>query len=925
VQKRTLIEVSVPLETINRASFAEKNRKVGKPQNLQKWWARKPITAARAMLLAQLIIDPASEPGKFSTPEAIEAERARLHALIGKSVEWDEIVRPTSATQNAISRVLPQVTIADPFVGGGSIPLAAQQFGIDSYSSDLNPVAVLLCKALVEIPSRFADSQPVAAQNRTNQLVKWRGASGLAVDVEAYGEWMLNEARCRIGANYPTIEGMHVLAWLWARSVECPNPACAIRLPLVSKWWLSKKKGNEAFIVPRIVPDPVEPTRSRFKFLIGHNPDSVPTSGRMSGRTGTECLACGSIVPIAHVRAEGVAGRLKLIPTAIVADGPSGRVYLPPCDEHIKAASVPRPDNVIAGEIAENPRWFSPPLYGMKEFTDLFTDRQLTALTVFSDLVAEARDLVLTDASEAGLPRGESLATGGNGAEAYADAIAVYLSLAVCRLANWSNNQCSWEANGEVSQEMYAGQAMGMAWDVSEANVLGQGNSGSFLACLRNIVGPLRLSRPCGHHRVDQADAREARLDGYVIATDPAYFDNIDYSDLSDFFYVWQRRMLSRILPELSATVLVPKSNELVANPYRSGSPEAASQAFVTGFEQVFNLFRAKVSTDYPVVVYYASKQAEPNALSGSNSRWATILQAMVNAEWQIVRTWPIRTENLSRIVAIGNNSISTSTVLVLRPRPAGAPAADLHGFLIELRRELSNALETFQAAGIAPVDLPQAAIGPGMSVFTRFRAVFDTDGTPMTVQSALARINEVIDQVYSEQEGDFDPTARFAIAWYRQHGYGVGKFGDANNLAQARDTSVDVMDRSGILRSRAGKVQLIKPEDMSADYDVVADLHTSNWEALHHLIKVLEHSGISAAGGFLKTALSRPDGVVDADLMKELAHLLFRIAEGNGWTKDALSFNSLVTSWPEILEAAGADKQPTTAQGSLDFHEEDD
>lgn len=608
--KRKLIEVAIPLEAINKASLAEKNRKVGKPQNLQKWWARKPITAARAMLLAQLITDPGSEPEKFHTPAEIDAERDRLHALIAKAIEWDEIIRPTAANRDALRELLPNVTMADPFVGGGSIPLAAQQFGVNSHSSDLNPVAVLLSKALVEIPSRFAGHQPVEPSNRATQLVQWDGVAGLAADIEAYGEWMLTQAKVRLSKNYPTVDGMQVLAWIWAQSVECPNPACTIRLPLVSKWWLAKRKGKEAYVVPHIVADPSEPSGNRFEFSIGHNPHVAPSAGTMSGRTGTTCLACGASVPVAHVRAQGVSGRMKLIPLAIVAAASAGRVYLPPSEEHTKAATVPRPDDVVTGQIAENPRWFSPPMYGMTHFSDLFTNRQLSALVTFTELVAEAREVILRDAIEAGAPLGESLAAGGDGAEAYADAVTVYLALSVTRLANWSNNQCSWEANGEVSQEMYAGQAMGMSWDVSEANVLGKGNSGSFAACVKSITGPLRLASPRGHHRVDLADAREAQLAGYVIATDPPYFDNIDYSDLSDFYYVWQRRMLSSIFPELSSTLLVPKASELVANAHRAGGPDVAARLFVDGFEHVFDLFQAQVSEDFPVVVYYASNTA---------------------------------------------------------------------------------------------------------------------------------------------------------------------------------------------------------------------------------------------------------------------------------------------------------------------------
>lgn len=918
MQKQKLIEVALPLEAINRASFAEKNRKVGKPQNLHQWWSRKPITAARAMLLAQLIDDPSAHPDRFPTEESILAERGRLHDLIAQSVEWEEIVNPSQALTSALRPLLPDVTVTDPFVGGGSIPLAAAQFGVDSVSSDLNPVAVLLTKALIEIPSRFVDRRPVHPDNVDAQLTNWNGLQGLIADIESYGQWVHTQAVNQLESLYPDVDGSPSLSWVWARTVACPNPACRIDVPLVSKWWLAKKRGKEALIVPRVVTDSSHPSGRRFAFSISRDATEVPAGGIMSGRTGTECLSCGASIPVNHVRREGLAGRMGSVLTAIVSDSGSGRAYHEPSEEHISAAVVPHRPDVVAGDISTNPRWFSPPLYGLTEFSDLFTDRQLVSLTTFSELIGDARQLAFQHAIDSGLDRGEPLALGGDGAEAYADAVRTYLALAVSRLANWSNNQCSWEANGEVSQQMYSGQAMGMAWDVSEANVLGRGNSGSFLACLKNIVSPLRAMRLRGVHRVFQVDARSAPLANHVVATDPPYFDNIDYSDLSDFFYVWQRRMLGSTFPELFQTMLVPKGEELVANAHRSGGVDAAARDFLTGFNEVFEHMRANVSPEFPIVVYYASKQAE--SMTAGNSRWSTILQAMVDANWQIIRTWPIRTENVSRRVAIGNNSMSTSTVLVLRPRSSHAQKVSLAEFLTELRASLGDSLDALEAGGVAPVDLQQAAIGPGMAVFSQYDAVLEADGSAMTVATALVRINGVLDEILNEQEGDFDSPTRFAIQWYRHHGYAAGSFGDADDSARGRNTSVDAMEREGILEKRAGKVRLLMPADLATDYDVVADPHTSSWEALHHLVKTLENKGIAPAGSFLQEALARPDAAIDGDLLKELAHLLFRIAEGNNWTKDALSFNSLVTSWPDILDAVRTQKKPVAVQSSYDF-----
>ncbi|PQP39974.1 DUF1156 domain-containing protein [Mycolicibacterium austroafricanum] len=923
MHKRKLIEVAVPLEAINRASFAEKNRKVGKPQNLHQWWSRKPVTAARAMLLAQLIDDPSSDPDAFPTEEMVRAERARLHALIERAVDWDEVVHPTKQLVEELRAILPDITVTDPFVGGGSLVLAAAQLGVNSDSSDLNPVAVALSRALVDVPSRFLNCESVHPGEEGTQLTKRVGTAGLVADVEAYGQWMLNEARVRLGSHYPTIEGRTVLAWVWARQISCPNPACRIRVPLVSKWTLAKRRGREVVIVPRVVPDRDAPGGARFDFSISKNRHDLLDRGTMSGRTGTECLRCGTSISVAHVRAEAMAGRMGLVLTAVAADGGRSREYFAPTSEHVSAANVMRPTNSISGVISTNPRWFSPPLYGMGDFADLFTDRQLLAVTTFSDLVAEARKMVYSDAVASGMPDGNSLVDGGDGAVAYSQAVTLYLALTVSRLANWSNNQCSWESTGEVSQQMYSGQAMGMAWDVSEANVLGDGNSGSFLACLRNILSPLKLAALSGQHRVVMADAREAPVTGLVVATDPPYFDNIDYSDLSDFFYVWQRQMLGDVFPDLYRTILVPKAEELVANAHRSGGNDAAAADFLAGFRDVFAHFRKSVAAEFPVVVYYASKQSE--SLGQGNSRWSTILQAMVDEGWCVVRTWPIRTENASRRVAIGTNSMSTSSVLVLRPRPDDAPRVTVQTFLTDLRQHLAGALSDLEASGVAPVDMQQAAIGPGIEVFSRFGAVLEADGRPMSVAAALLRINDVLDELLNAQEGDFDPPTRFAIQWYRYHGYEAGPFGEADDRARGRNTSVDAMEREGILTKRAGYVQLIKPEDLKSDYDVVTDLHCSIWEALHHIIRVLEHEGIGPASDFIRSAANRSDGAIDANLVTELAHLLFRVAESNGWTKDALSFNTLVTSWPEISDAARADSSAGSSQSAFDFDEGDD
>lgn len=920
--KRKLIEVALPLEAINRASQAEKNRKVGKPQNLHHWWSRKPITAARGLLLAQLIDDPADQRDRFATDDDVRRERERLHRLIARSVEWDEIISPSEELQSALHEVIPNVRVADPFVGGGSIPLAAEQFGLDSVSGDLNPVAVLLSTALVDLPARFSGIQQVSPEISAPQLVESGHAEGLAADVESYGRWMHREASTRLGSFYPESNGHSTLAWIWVRTVACPNPACGIRMPLTSKWWLCKKRGKEAYVHPQVVD--ANGCRS-VSYTVKHGISATKVEPGTVTRTGARCVGCQSAVDLAFIRAEGRAGRMGRQLVAVVSDTGRGRAYHEPAESDYVAFRVPEAPEVPIGDLPAQALSFRVQAYGMTSWSDLFTDRQLLALTTFCDLVADAHQQVLKDALATGMERGQHLADGGNGAEAYADAVAVYLGLAVSRLADWSNALCSWEPTGEVSQHLFTGQSIPMVWDVSEANVLADGSSGSFLACLKSITAPLRASRPSGTHRVRQVDARKFEYTGTVIATDPPYFDNIGYSDLSDFFYVWQRRALRKILPSHFETVLVPKSGELIANPFRYDGMDGAVREFIVGFESVFSKIRSEASPDYPMVVYYASKEQENGVFTGASSKWSSILEAVLSSGWQVIRTWPLRSENTSRAVAQGTNAMSASVALVLRPRSPGAASSDRAGFITALRADLPTALSNLLAAGVAPVDLGQSSIGPGMEVFSRFATVREADGSKMPVRVALTLINQVVDQVLGEQEGDFDPTSRFSISWYRSHGYDEGIFGDADNLARSRNTSVDALHRDGVLSSRAGKVRLIKPSDLASDYDVLADLHTSNWEVLHHLIKKLEGDGITPAGEFLRIALTRPDAAIDADLVKELAHLLFRIAESNGWTKDALSFNSLVTSWPEILDVARADAPAISAQGTLDYDEEDD
>ncbi len=928
--KRKLIEVALPLEAINRESAREKSIRHGHPSTLHLWWARRPLAAARAVLFAQLVDDPSSHPDRFPTEEAQRAERERLHGIIERLVVWEN-TRDKALFAEAHAEILASTNgkpppILDPFAGGGTIPLEAQRLGLEAHASDLNPVAVLINKALIEIPPKFAGRPPVFPGLAESRLGDWEGATGLAADVRAYGEWMRDEAQKRIGHHYPqaTLEDgskANVIAWIWARTVTCPNPACGIEMPLVRSWWLGKKKGKEAWVRPIVVADPEHPSGKRVEFEIGHGvtgPSIEPTKARQ----GAICVACGAAVAIDEIKGQGQTAGLGSVLMAVVAEGNGRRAYLPPVAEHFDTAQVERPDKGPDQELGYDPRNLWTPPYGLARFSDLFTNRQLLALTTFSDLVMEARERVLGDARAAGVPSGERLEASGTGAEARADAVATYLGLAVSRSADYFSAINTWASQGEFVRNVFARQAVPMAWDFVETNPF-SASTGNYLGQVEWISSALERVPATGCSVVTQSDAAAPFVDGALISTDPPYYDNVGYSDLSDFFYVWLRRSLRDVHPALLSTMLVPKAEELVANPYRHNGKGGARSFFEDGFLRVFARARESALPDFPTTVYYAFKQAEADNDGTASTGWETLLDGMTRSGWAITATWPMRSERNGRMIAVGTNALASSIVLALRPRPDDAPTTDRRGLMAALRDELPDALRKLQQGAIAPVDLPQAAIGPGMAVFSRYAKVIENDGTPMTVRSALARINEILDQVLNEQEGDFDAATRFAIAWYRQHGYATGKFGVADDLARARNTAVEAMVRDGILTSAAGKVTLLAPAAMPESYNVLADDRVGIWEILHHLIVCLQRDGLPAAGSLVASAQERTDGAIDVELVKELAFLLFSIAEKNGWTQDALAFNTVATAWPDIVQAARSAQNGVGEQARLDFEGE--
>lgn len=898
--KRKLIEVSLPLEAINKQAAREKSIRHGHPSTLHLWWARRPLAAARAVLFAQLVDDPSSRPDEFPTDGDQRRERDRLHGIVERLADWD-CLRDERLLSEARAEILRSTGSAVPrlqdvFAGGGTIPLAAVSLGIEAEASDLNPVAVLINKALVELPVAARDQPPVFPGLAEGQIGGWKDAAGMAADVRAYGQWLRDEALSRLRAHYPDSKlpdgsTATTIAWIWARTVSCPNPICGVSVPLARSWWLGKKKGKETYLVPTVVSDREHPSGRAVRFSIGRGVAGAPSKdsdGSVKGRAGATCIACGTHIAVAHLRAEGKAGRLGAQMLAVVAEGKRQRHYLEVDETHLRAAKVAGVVSPISGAIADNPRWFSPPAYGFSSFADLFTERQLATLSVFADLVSDARDRVIAD----------------GGSTEYADSIATYLGFAVSRLADYGSMMATWmpDPKNEGLRNTFARQAIPMTWDFAEANPFSE-SSGNFGFMLRGIVRVLETLMPRAAGTARQADAVSAPIPGAVISTDPPYYDNIGYSDLSDYFYIWLRRSLKSVYPELLSTLLVPKAEELVANPYRHGGKQGAREFFEDGFRKVFASARDSVSVEYPITVYYAFKQSESDDEGEASTGWETLLEGMITAGWEITSTWPMRSERSGRMISVGTNALASSIVLSLRPRPAEAPIIDRRGYLDLLRDELPLRLRELQHGAIAPVDLAQAAIGPGMAVFSRYARVVEPTGASVTVRSALRLINTVLAEVLSDQEGDFDTDTRWCLKWFETHGFDKAGYGEAETLASAYNTSVKGLDRSGAVYAKAGEVRLLTTAELPRAYRPERDEHITLWEVAMHLVKALDESGLAEAGRILDGASMR----VDVEAVKELAYLVFSLAEKRSMVQVAGMFNALVTSWPEVTAAAKA------------------
>lgn len=943
--KKKLIEVALPLAAINVASAREKSIRHGHPSTLHLWWARRPLAAARAIIFAQMVDDPSSHPEQFPTEELQEKERQRLFKLIEQLVLWESTSnervleearqeiwkswRTTCAENQNHPRAkelfdperLP--AFHDPFAGGGALPLEAQRLGLESYASDLNPVAVLINKAMIEIPSKFAGCPPVnPASHKDGGLIErqWNGAQGLAEDVRYYGQWMRDEADKRIGHLYPKIEvtaemvmerpelrpysgkWLTVIAWIWARTVKSPNPAFAqVNVPLASTFMLSTKADKEAYIEPVIEGDGY-----RFQVKLGkpRNAEAAKNGTKLARGANFRCLMSGTPIGGDYIKAEGQAGRMDARLMAIVVEGERERVYLAPSLEQERVARAAMPEWVPEGSFVEDARAFTPCIYGLREWQHLFTARQMVALTTFSDLVQEARIRVKCDALNTGLlDDDKGLGAGGTKATAYADGVATYLALCVSKSSDYWSNICIWRSDPKNLGvgHVFARQAIQMTWDYAEGNPF-SGSSGSWLVTLdwvERVTVLLGFQKFLG--QASQSDAAGGNLsDGKVVSTDPPYYDNVPYADLSDFFYIWLRRSLKPVFPDLFSTLAVPKAEELTAFAYRHDGKDGAEAFFLKGMTQAMHRLAEQAHPAFPITIYYAFRQSETDSEEGTSSTgWETFLDAVIHAGLTTTGTWPVRTELGNRTRGMGSNALASSIVLVCRPRATDAHNATRREFIAALKAELPEALAHLQRGNIAPVDLAQAAIGPGMAVYTRYGRVLDAGGKALSVRDALALINQTLDEVLAEQEGDFDADSRWALAWFEDHGFEEGLFGDAHTYFVRFNTAENALKSDGIIESGRSKVRLFKPNELPANWDPLTDLHLTAWKVVHQLIRVLEEGGESAAAALVSKLGSK------AELARELAYRLYTMCERKKRAAEALSYNALVQSWPEISRLA--------------------
>jgi putative DNA methylase len=946
ITRKKLIEVALPLPEINDASAYDKMPGIGPhPKGIHHWWARLPLPTARAVLFASVVDDPGAHPEKWSTEEAQNAERERLfdilRRMMGKKLhEAPEVYAEARAEMlKYCGDKLPAVF--DPFAGGGSIPLEANRMGFEAHAGDLNPVAVLLNKCNLQLAPRWTDHPPVNPEERgqIGAAEGWRGTHGLAADIHHYGRVIGERAGRTIGHLYPKVRlpkehggsEADVIAWVWVRTVASPNPAAEGKhVPTASSFVLSSKGRSTVWI------EPIRDNRAqdgwRFEVHTGVATREQMARARLGTKAGKGqdfiCFLTRTPIQRSYIQAEGKAGRLRTRLMAIVADGPSGRVYLPAdphheticanlnLDERISDArstllsgALPTRAEITGGVCTA---------YGLSTWGHLFSDRQIYALLTIGDLIADIGSDIERDAVAAGL--------GGEQATKYAETVVTFLALASDRCADFNNTLCRWSPSNQKVMNLFGKQALPMVFDFAEANFLGC-SVGSWRTCSDYVADCVKVitagsSRVGSAYQLDAATEQKA-IEGIIVSTDPPYYNNISYAVLSDFFYVWLRRSIGRLYPDIFGTVLVPKMPELIAAANRfDGDPHRAKQHFEKGFRDAFSALRDRMDSRFPLTVYYAFKQEDEDANEEGEIRdgidlttgWETLLEALISSGFQITATWPVRASQKWRMVSMGTNALASYIVLACRPR-VDAPQIASTQFRQELKRILPAALRHLQQGNIAPVDFAQAALGPGMAVYSRYSRILESTGKSMSVRSALTIINQTLTEVLSELEDDFDADTRWAIAWFEQNGFAAGDFGDAELLSKAKVTSVTALQQAGLVASKGGKVRLLRPDELPPNWNRATDDRITVWKMTHHLLRLYNHE---KAGEEATAALLRDLGSA-GEVTRELAYRLFNIAEKKKLSQEAQGYNALVLGWPEIARLARVVRAVTTpVQGEL-------
>ncbi len=958
---RKLIEVALPLDAINAACAQEKSIRQGHPSSLHLWWARRPLAAARSVIFAQLVNDPGYQQGsgfKYGKNKKDAAiERKRLFKIIEDLALWENVdneevleraraeIRRSWHEVCQLNKGHPEAKVLfnpeklpglhDPFAGGGAIPLEAQRLGLEAHASDLNPVAVIINKAMIEIPPRFTGRPPIHPADKSKLKAiesqrEWAGVTGLSEDIRYYGAWIRKEAQKRIGNLYPPVEvtaemakdrpdleplvgqKLTVIAWLWARTVKSPDPAFShVDVPLASSFILSSKEDKQAYVIPVIKGD-----EYNFVVKMGTPPSSSENGTKLSRGANFRCILSDAAIEPSHIKAQGISKCMGSRLMAIVADSPRGRVYLSPSLTDSEVAQSAKPTWHPGGSLVEDARAFTPTLYGINSWSDMFTSRQLVGLSSFCELIEEVRELIKKDALEAGMAHSnDGIDDGGTGAAAYAEAVSVYLAFGLDKMADLGNAFVRWEPIAQCPRQLFGRQAIPMIWDFAEANPLGS-SSGAWEVFIDGIskafANSFSRTQPWFRGSALQADAQTQTISkGNFVSSDPPYYDNIPYADLSDFFYPWLRRNLKTVFPRVLTTIVAPKEAELVATSYRHGGRVNAEAFFLSGMTSAMRRLSEEAHPEAPITIYYAFKQSETSDESGTTSTgWVTFLGAVIQAGLLVNGTWPLRTENASRMRGQASNALASSVVLVCRRRPAGAPSISRREFIRELNSVLPEALDEMtkgsgdERSPVAPVDLSQAIIGPGMAVFSKYSSILEADGSSMSVRTALQLINRFL------AEDDFDADTQFCLGWFEKYGWKDGLYGDAETLATGKGTSVNGVKDAGVIQSGTGKVRLFKWSEYPADWDPLTDNRTPVWEALHHLIRALKRDGGEAASGALLASLGGK-----AEAVRQLAYRLYTLCERLGQAEDARAYNELITSWTGIETAAAAAPKPTDGQ----------